>query len=138
MKEFKLNNIPKIESGFKTPEAVYFEKFSANLLNQLPKNEPKTISLFQKKKTIIMMVAAVFVLALAIPTLINTASRTNDLDKITLENYLSYQSNINQYDLINVLDEEDINNIDTGIALKDQTIEDILISNNNLENYIIE
>ena len=138
MKEFKLNNIPKIESGFKTPEPIYFEKFSANLLNQLPKNEPKTISLFQKKKTIIMMVAAVFVLALTIPTFINSASRTNDLDKITLENYLSYQSSINQYDLISALDEEDIDNIDTDIALQDQTIEDILVSNNNLENYIIE
>lgn len=138
MKEFKLNNNPKIGSGLKTPDDLYFEKFSANLLENLPKNEPKTISLFQKKKTIIMMVAAVFVLALTIPTLLNNASRTNDLDTTTLENYLSYQSNINQYDLINALDAEDINNIDTDIALKDQTIEDILVSNSNLENYIIE
>ncbi|GEL09386.1 hypothetical protein SAMN05192550_1616 [Flavobacterium glycines] len=138
MKEFKLNNIPKIESGFKTPDELYFENFSVNLLNQLPKKEPKTISLFQKKKSIIMMVAAVFVLALAIPSLIKNASKRNELDTITLENYLSYQSNINQYDLINALDEEDIKNIDQDIELKDQTIEDILISNNNIEHYIIE
>lgn len=138
MKEFKLNNIPKIESGFKTPDELYFENFSANLLSQLPKEEPKTISLFQKKKSIIMMVAAVFVLALAIPSLLKNASNTNELDATTLENYLSYQSNINQYDLINALDEEDIKNIDQDIELKDQTIEDILISNNNIEHYIIE
>jgi len=138
MKEFKLNTNPKIESGFKTPEDAYFEKFSANLLEQLPKNEPKTISLFQKKKTIIMMVAAVFVLALAIPSLLNNASRYNELDTTTLENYISYQSNVNQYDLINALDEEDINNLGTNIALEDQTIEDILVTNNNLEQYIIE
>jgi len=138
MKEFKLKTNTKIESGFKTPEDAYFEKFSANLLEQLPKNEPKTISLFQKKKTIIMMVAAVFVLALAIPSLLNNASRYNELDTTTLENYISYQSNVNQYDLINALDEEDINNLGTNIALEDQTIEDILVTNNNLEQYIIE
>ncbi|OYX85949.1 MAG: hypothetical protein B7Y83_03050 [Flavobacteriales bacterium 32-34-25] len=138
MKEFKLNSIPKIESGFKTPEDVYFEKFSANLLEQLPKNEPKTISLFQNKKAIIMMVAAVFVLALTIPSLLNNASQANQIDTATLENYLSYQSNINQYDLINVLNEEDINNINSNIVLEDQTIEDLLINNNNLENYITE
>lgn len=138
MKEFKLNNIPKIESGFKTPDDLFFEKFSANLIEQLPKKKPKIISLFQKKKTIIMMVAAIFVLALTIPTLINYASHKNDIDQTTLENYLSYQSNINQYDLINVLEKEDISNINIDITLKDQTIEDILVSNNNIENYIIE
>jgi hypothetical protein len=137
MKEFKLNTTPKIESGFKTPED-FFEKFSVNLTEQLPKNEPKTISLFQRKKAIIMMVAAVFVLALLIPSVIKNASRSNELDTITLENYLSYESNINQYDLINALDEQDIKNIDQDIELKDQTIEDILISNNNIEHYIIE
>ncbi|KDN55762.1 hypothetical protein [Flavobacterium seoulense] len=140
MKEFKLNTIPKIESGFKTPEDAYFEKFSANLLEQLPKNEPKTVSLFQKRKTIIMMVAAVFVLALAIPSLLNNASRSNEIDTTTLENYISYQSNVNQYDLINELDEEDISNINitSNIALEDTTIEDILVTNNNLEYYITE
>lgn len=140
MKEFKLNTNPKIESGFKIPEDLYFEKFSANLLEQLPKNEPKIISLFQKKKAIFMMVAAVFVLALLIPSIINTTSRSNNIDSATLETYLSYQSNVNQYDLINVLNEDDINEINnnTNIALGDKTIEDILLSNNNLEHYIIE
>lgn len=138
MKEFKLNNIPKIESGFKTPAEPYFENFSANLLDQLPKKETKIISLFQKKKTIIMMVAAVFVFALAIPSLINNASYSNEIDTTTLENYLSYQSNVHQYDLINALDQEDIESISADIALEDQTIEDILVTNNNLEQYIIE
>lgn len=138
MKEFKLNTTPKISSGLKTPDEAYFEKFSANLLSQLPKKEPKTISLFQNKKTIIMMVAAVFVLALAIPALLKNASHSNELDSSTLENYLSYQSTINQDDLINELNVEDIEKIDTDIVLKDQTIEEILISNNNLEHYIIE
>lgn len=138
MKELKLNTIPKIESGFKTPDDAFFEQFSANLLEQLPKNEPKTISLFQKNKAIIMMVAAVLVLALVIPALIESRNHSNEIDTVTLENYLSYQSNGNQYEIINALNEEDIDNINTNITLEDQTIEDILVSNNNLEQYIIE
>lgn len=138
MKEFKLNTIPKIESGLKNPEDVYFEKFSENLLEKIGKKEPKTISLFQKKQAIIMMVAAVFVLALAIPLLINQAAHSQEIDAETLENYLSYQSNVNQYDLINALDEEDISNINSNIVLEDNTIEELLISNNNIENYILE
>lgn len=140
MKEFKLNTSPKIESGFKMPDAIYFEKFSANILEQLPKNEPKTISLFQRNKTIISLVAAVFVLALVIPSVINNVNHTNDIDAVTLENYLSYQSNMNQYDLLNALDEEDIEGMNTNadIHLENETIEEILVTNNNLEHYIIE
>ncbi|MEO8253784.1 MAG: hypothetical protein ABI554_05295 [Flavobacterium sp.] len=138
MKEFKLNTIPKIESGFKTPEDAYFESFSTQILDQLPKKEVKIIALFQKKKTIIMMVAAVFVLALGIPALLNNTSRYNELDTTTLENYISYQSNVNQYDLLNELDQDDLTKMTTNISLEDKTIEDILVSNHNLEQYIIE
>jgi hypothetical protein len=138
MKEFKLNNSPKIESGFKIPDNDYFENFSVNISQQLPKDKPKVISLFQKNKRIFMIAAAVLVIALMIPILNTVSKNSKELDETTLENYLSYQSNMNQYDLINVLDLEDINNINTTIALEDQTIEDILINNNNLENFIIE
>ena len=55
-----------------------------------------------------------------------------------MENYLAYQSNISQYDLINLLDSEDIQSLDIDLALEDNTIEDILTNNNNFENYIYE
>ena len=44
MKEFKLDNNPKISPGFSVPEN-YFENFSSKLLQELPKNEPKVISI---------------------------------------------------------------------------------------------
>ena len=50
MKESKLENEPKIESGFKTPDH-YFENFSSKIILQLPQEEPKVISIFQKKKS---------------------------------------------------------------------------------------
>jgi short subunit fatty acids transporter len=137
MKTFKLENEPKIETGFKTPDH-YFENFSIKMMEQLPKNEPKVISIFQKRKTLIIMAAAILVLALMIPILSPSSTNTQELDAVALENYITYQSNVNQYDLISVLETEDINNIKTGIVLEDAVIEDHLSTNSNLENLILE
>lgn len=137
MKTFKLENEPKIESGFKTPDH-YFENFSAKVLQQLPKEEPKVISLFQKRKILIMMVAAILVIALMIPIVNTYTTKTKELDSTTIENYLTDQSNMNQYDLISELDSEDINKIKTSVVLEDETIEDLLSVNSNAENLIIE
>lgn len=137
MKTFKLENEPKIETGFKTPDH-YFENFSIKMMEQLPKNEPKVISIFQKRKTLIMIAAAALILALMIPILSPSSTNTQELDAAALENYITYQSNVNQYDLISVLETEDINNIKTGIVLEDEAIEDHLSTNSNLENLILE
>jgi len=139
MKEFKLENEPKIESGFKTPEP-YFENFSKNLMQQLPEKEPKVISLFQKNKKVFMMVAAVLTISLLVPVVYNNSinANSNEIDAIALENYLSYQSNINQYELINGLEADEIDNIKTTVVLENATIEDILATNGNLELLMLE
>ncbi len=138
MNEFNLHKQPKISSGFITPDDRYFENLSKSILEQLPKNNPQVIPFYKNKTRILMMVAAVFIIALTIPSLLTSSYTSTDIDRTTLENYLSYQSNINQFDLINVLDFEDIENIETNIALEDQTIEEILVNNNNLEHFILE
>ncbi|WP_035671194.1 hypothetical protein [Flavobacterium sp. 83] len=136
MKAFNLENDPKIESGFKTPDH-YFENFSAKVLQQLPKEEPKVISIFQKRKTL-MMIAAILVLALMIPILNTYSTKTKELDSATLENYLTEQSNMTQYDLISELQPEDINKMKTTVIIEDKTVEDILATNSNLEHLILE
>lgn len=137
MKEFKLENEPKIETGFKTPEH-YFENFSVNLMERLPQNEPKTISLFAKNKKAFIAIAAVLVIALTVPVVYKYVTKSKELDEVTLETYLSYQSNLNQYDLIHELDTNDIKSLDQNIALGDDTLEDVLASNPNLEHLILE
>lgn len=137
MKTFKLENEPKIETGFKTPEH-YFENFSIKMMEQLPNNEPKVISIFQKRKNIFALIAAVLVVALMIPILNPSTENSKDLDAVALENYITYQSNVNQYDLISVLESEDINTINSGTVLEDDAIEDHLSTNSNLENLILE
>jgi len=137
MKTFKLDNSPKIESGFKTPEN-YFDTFSARVMQQLPKEEPKTISLFSKRKSWIYAAAAVLVLALMLPVVYTNFYRSSpEIDEATLENYISYNTSISDTDLVNLLDEKDIQKIDIGMNIEDKTIENELSENKNLEHYLL-
>ncbi len=135
MKTFKLENEPKIESGFTTPEN-YFEEFSAKFLQQLPENEPKVISIFSITKTWIYAAAAI-VLALTIPVYNNYHTKSSEIDTITLENYIAYHSTVSDADLVSILDEKDIQKISTNLNIEDKKIEDELITNKNLEQYIL-
>jgi len=137
MKTFKLDNEPKIESGFKTPEN-YFDNFSARVMEQLPKEEPKTISLFSKRKTWLYAAAAILVLALTIPVFhTNFSSRSSEIDETTLENYISYHSTVSDADLVNLLDEKDIQKININLNIDDKLIENELSQDSNLEHYIL-
>jgi hypothetical protein len=139
MKIFKLEDEPKINPGFKTPEG-YHDSFSSIFLQNLPKEEitskVKVISIFRKRKTIIMAIAAVLVLAIMIPILYTTNLKNNELDATTIENYLAEDSNINQYELIGEIEPES-NNIANSTKLEDEVLEDILVTNPNIENLII-
>lgn len=137
MKTFKLDNEPKIESGFKTPEN-YFDTFSARVMQQLPKEEPKRISLFSKRKSWIYAAAAVLVLAMVVPVVYtNFYNSSPEIDDATLENYISYNTSISDADLVNLLDEKDIQKIDIGLKIEDKTIENELSENQNLEHYLL-
>jgi hypothetical protein len=137
MKTFKLENEPKIESGFKTPEN-YFDDFSEKVLQQLNEKEVKVIPIYKRKKTIWVAAAAVVAFALLVPVINNYKTNSNDLDEATLENYLSYHSNISQYDLIQKLDDSDIEKLGNDVTLEDETLEDILATSPNIEHLISE
>lgn len=137
MKAFKLENEPKITTGFKTPD-YYFDDFSAKVLQQINETEVKVIPLYKRKKVITMLVAAVFVIGLMIPIINNYNNTSKEFDEASLETYLAYQSNLNQYDLINQLDTKDIEGLNKNVALEQETLEDILSSNPNIENLISE
>jgi hypothetical protein len=141
MKTFRLDNEPKIDSGFKTPDH-YFENFSANLIQKLAEEpiaeETKVISIFRKRKNILMAIAAVLVLALMIPIFYQTNTKSTDLDSTTLENYLTQETQLNQYDLVGEIEPENSSLIANANNLEDETLEDILIANENIENLVIE
>lgn len=136
MKEFKLDNEPKIASGFQIPEN-YFEKFSNELSSKLPMHQPKVISFWDRNKRMIYGAAAVLVISLTIP-LANQLQNNTSLDSVDLENYIANQTSLTNDDIIKLLDEDDIATIEINSSIEDQAIEDVLSQNKNLENYLTD
>ncbi len=137
MKKFNLDNIPKTTSGFIVPDN-YFEDFSKKVLSQLPEEPNRVIPLYKQKSKLLIAVAAILVIGLFIPIFNQLSKPAEELDLTTLENHLSYQTNINQYDLISELDEDDLNKMGATIQLKDEIIEEHLSSNSDLERLLSE
>lgn len=141
MKTFKLDNEPKIDSGFKTPDN-YFDNFSVNLMQKLPmepiSQETKVISIFRKRKSIFMAAAAVLVLAIMIPIAYKANTTNKEVDTATLENYLTQETNLNQYELIGEIEPESTTLISPPKKVDRETIEDVLATNPNIENLVIE
>jgi hypothetical protein len=137
MKDFKLDNEPKITSGFTTPDG-YFDTFSEKILAQLPKQEPKVISIFSSKKTWYYAAAAILILMLSVPIYTKYATQQEEIDSDTLENYIAYQSTISEEQIVDLLEQEDLDKMKLEFNVDDEAIEDALNSNSNLEQYIID
>jgi hypothetical protein len=136
MNDFKINSNHKIDSGFKIPEG-YFESFSEKVLLKINKPEPKVVSIFYKRKTWISSVAAVLVISLSVTLYTKIAVKSSE-EKLTLENYITNQSEISLYDLITLLDAKDIEKIKIDLKLDDKNIEDVLINSSEIESYLTE
>lgn len=137
MKDFKLDNEPKITTGYTTPDG-YFDTFSEKVLAQLPKQEPKVISIFSSRKVWYFAAAAILVLMLSIPLYTKYSNQQDEIDSATLENYLAYQSNISEEEIVDLLQQEDLDRMKVEFNIDDAAIEDALKSNSNLEQYIID
>lgn len=137
MKNFNLGNEPKITSGFTTPDG-YFDTFSEKVLAQLPKQETKEISIFSSKKVWYFAVAAILILMLSIPLFTKYSTQYEKIDTATLENYIAYQSNISEEEIINLLEQDDLDKMKLDFNIDDAAIEDALKSNSNLEQYLID
>ena len=137
MKNFNLGNEPKITSGFTTPDG-YFDTFSEIVLAQLPKQETKVISIFSSKKVWYFAVAAILILMLSIPLFTKYSTQQEEIDTATLENYIAYQSNISEEEIVNLLEQDDLDKMKLDFNIDDAAIEDALKSNSNLEQYLID
>ena len=140
MKRFELEHNKEIKSGFKVPEN-YFEQFEAKMMAQIPvEKETKVVSLFYRKQVWISAIAAVFLLAIAIPVYFNMASESN-LDASTIENYLAQQQNVGITELSKHLTDDDIIALEKNLSLNESNpdaVEDYLSESENLEYYINE
>lgn len=115
MKKFDLYNDPKIETGFKVPEG-YFENFESRIMNQLPKQEVKVVSLWQRKTIWYSGVAAVVMLSFG--TWMYYNQQRNEAFT-TSQEYLAYESYITHEDIASHLTDEDITTIENELGLYD-------------------
>jgi hypothetical protein len=136
MEEFKINNNKKIGSGFKIPEN-YFTDFSEKVKLRINDFEPEKISIFQKRKTWISFAAAILIVSLFVSIYTETVVKPID-KKLTLENYITNHSDISQYDLVALLDSEDIKKIKIDLTVDDKKIEEELVNSSEIENYLTE
>ncbi|MDH4404378.1 MAG: hypothetical protein QE264_09090 [Flavobacterium sp.] len=136
MNEFKINNENKITSGFTTPEG-YFDDFSIETNNRiiLPKSRVKVISI--NKKRWVTSVAAVLIIVLSI-TFFTKMEVSNSDDNVLMENYITNNSEISQYDLITLLDNKDIENLSVELNLNDPKMDEEFDNTNEIEFYLTE
>ena len=133
MKQFKIDEHPKINSGFIVPDN-YFEDFQAVMMRQI-QPENKVIPLNNNRKFLWYAAAAVLVAALSIPA-INTFTATNQPDTSALDNYFAY-ADVTDDQIVELLETEDIDKIKIEYNLDDAVIEDALQSG-TIENYILD
>ncbi len=135
MKEFKLENEPKITSGFKVPDS-YFENLENSVFSKITEKETPVFTLFSKRN-LIFAAAAIFVIALSIPILNQSSISNTKIDEVQLESYLIEQSNLSEDDIVDLLDEEKIQQIKLELNIDSNELEETLLNNSNLEDYII-
>ena len=137
MKNIDLNTT-KIKSGFKSPDD-YFEKFEARILDKIPAPETKVVSLFHRKQIWISSIAAVLLLAIVIPSYFNSIQTNTPLDNSNIENYLSYQTNFTNFDIIENLNEDDIVELENALSISSkEDVEAYLLDTQNLDYYLNE
>ena len=125
MNDFKLNEGQKITPGFTTPDD-YFENFTNRLMQQLPKHEAKVVPLY-KRKPVWFSAAAGFIIMVTLGVFYTTTtSAVSQPDDAAIENYLVYQANVNSYDLMQNLDQQDIDELEESIVINDDAIKDYL------------
>lgn len=122
MKEFKLDNEPRIKTGFKVPDN-YFDSFTDKVMQQVSVQDTKVVPLYRKRTAWLSGIAAVFVIALTISMFFIMNNEEKYPDDAVIESYLVYHSNISSYDLIYDLDDEDLKELELSLAISDDAIE---------------
>lgn len=132
MKNFNLDNEPKIETGFTIPEN-YFDTFSEKVMSQLPTEKPKVISLYQSNKNWFLTAAAILIVSFTIPAYYLVQNNKNEINASDIESYIIEHSNVSQDDIVDLLDENDLKEMNVDYNLENISSEAIDIENIDIE-----
>jgi len=135
MNHFNLDKQPKISSGHKVPDN-YFEDFSENIMKRIQEKDSKVIAINKPKKWV-FAIAAILIVSLGLFSIYRISENRKLVDQNILENYIADYSTVSNDDLISLLDETDIREINVNSDISDADIEELMIQNSNLEQYLI-
>jgi len=140
MKDFKLDNHPKIATGFKTPEGYFDTLYDRIELPSEPIIETKVITFASYRKKMLYAVAAVFVMAVSIPLITNAlqSPKTTPLSNESIEDYLSYSRTVSAHEMAELLSYEDIQSLEVDLNIDNKEIESLLTDSNYIEDYLID
>lgn len=137
MNKFNLDKHPAVASGLNAPKH-YFDHFPAIVMEKINQEQPAKNRVFTLTN-FIFTAAAIVILVLGIPFFMSkSVTSFEQIDTHSLENHLSYQSNISSYDLMNLMESNELDALQVDLQLEDAAVENILITNPNFENYITE
>lgn len=138
MNHFKLNTAHKEASGFIVPDN-YFETLSDRLLPKLYTKSVPLLSLsnhIKQNKNWLTSVAAILLVSFSVLLYSNFQSQKNQKYTAELENYLTDHPNYSDDDIVNLLNTEEITALKIESTLNNETIENQLIDNGDLEEII--
>lgn len=136
MTDFKLNNDPKIEPGFNIPEN-YFDTLSENIFSQLPSKEIKKIGFTEKLNIALLPIAAILIIALCLNIYNRLQIQNQNIESQAIVNYIASESEIPSYEIISLLNEDDIQKMKIDLDIENKIIEDELVDH-NIEHYVLD
>ena len=140
MKKFTLNNEPKIETGFTTPEN-YFVDFSESILSKVSFEQPKVISFSQKikqNKKWIFSAAAILVVSFSSIVYYSINNQNRNAYNTELENYITNHYSYSDDEIVSLLETSQIEKIIIKNEIKNENIEQSLLENTDLEQIITD
>lgn len=133
MNKFITNNGNKIKTGFLVPEG-YFENFEVKIPSEKIRRKASVIQMFAENKKWILSTAAVLIISLTL--IFQWNRKVEEAYATEIENQLLYNSTISDDDIVNLLDEEAILNIKINTSIDKSELEDDLLKENMIENYL--
>lgn len=118
MRNFNIDNEPKITTGFTVPEN-YFEDFPTKIKERISNEKPVIKLQKRHKKKWIFAIAATLLLSITATRMFNESNTEPQIATAALENYISNQSTISQDDLVNYLEQEDLESLKDDLQLQD-------------------
>lgn len=104
MKNFRLENHPKIKTGLKFPNDSYFENFSENISTKISTNEPKRKPVYNRKMYLIYSIAAIIVIGV-LSTTFWTQGTLFDSAKV---DYSIVTQDFSTEEIVELLNDDDI------------------------------